>query len=134
MNNASHLDFVSVLVAFSAAAFGPKLGEVVGYYSAIVVCAVLGGAMSVSRRPPASRLKTSLDMFISIVLALIATIPAATFISAHWPAFEVRLLVGFVAIGIGFVGSDWPKVLRWLGGVIKNAVELFVAKKSGGGQ
>lgn len=132
MSSTSHLDFVSVVVAFSAVLFGDKLGEVVGYYSVIILCAVLGGAMSGTRRERASIGRTLLDMFISVALALVATIPAAAFISAHWPSFEVRLLVGFVAIGIGFVGSDWPTVFRWAGGLLKVVIELVATRKAGG--
>lgn len=110
------LDIVAVSVVLAGLMFDSRIAEIVGPYAVIVLAAILGGALSASRRGEASRGKTIGYMALVIILALLVTVPLAEVTAAHIPVARVepRVLFAPVAAIVAGIGHDWPTVLLWL--------------------
>lgn len=109
------LNIVAFAVALAGLVFDPRIAEFVGTYAVIFLGAVLGGALSASRRGSASRTATLVYMALVILLALLVTVPLAEALAPHIPVvrLEPRVLFAPVAAVVAGIGHDWPKVLLW---------------------
>lgn len=123
------LDVVTMAIALAAAMFGPELATFVGPYAVIFLGAVLGGAWSASRRPPATRVETVGYLALIVLLAVLVTVPLADF-AATYLGLQSRVLFAPVAAVISGVGPDWPGVFAWAWGIVRGIVE----RKTGGTQ
>jgi len=128
----SPLDIVTVSVVMAGLIFDPRIAEIVGPYAVILLGAILGGALSASRRGAATRVETLGYMALVVILALLVTVPLAEVTAAHIPVARVepRVLFAPVAAIVAGIGHDWPNVGRWVVGLVRGMVERWAGKPS----
>lgn len=126
------LDLVTVFITIAAALFGKELAGVVGPYAVIFLGAILGGAWSASRRPATTRLALVGYLAAVVIGVLMVTVPAAELIASRYPAIEVRWMLGPVAVIVGGIGGDWPKVIAWFLGLFRSVVERWATRQGAG--
>lgn len=126
------IDLVSLLVLVASLLFGDTLGHALGPYAVIVLGALLGAAWSASRLDPRGGVSTLRHIAMMVVLALIVTVPLASW-GADYFQIERRWLFGPVAVVIAGVGPDWPAVARWAAALARNAVEAIANRRNGDG-
>lgn len=130
MATESLTDAVGLSVLIAAAAFSPEVAAVVGPYVLIAAASVIGASFSLARRPPSSRW-SAFGYFARVVgLATFLTVGLSTWLAGHYEALTERALLAPVALLIGFIGHDWPKLLRALVSGIFKTIDNFRA--SGG--
>lgn len=79
--------------------------------------------MSATRYRQSSILGTAWSILLSVGIAIVISLPAAVFVAAKWPTLEVGWTLGMIAALVGGVGTDWPKVFKWLFGVAGSFIE-----------
>jgi hypothetical protein len=94
-----------------AAAFAALLGPTFGPYAVIVWAAFAGAMWPLSKRPTATRLAGVLFVLRVVATATIVTVPAAVAMEQQL-GVPVHHAIGLVALGIGMVGDDWPRLAR----------------------
>lgn len=121
------LDIVAVAIAFASLLFEPRLAEIIGPYAVIILGAILGGALSASRRGPTTRAATIVYMALMIILALLVTVPLAEVTAAYIPIVRVepRVLFAPLAAVVAAIGNDWVAVGKWVIGLVRRAVERW---------
>lgn len=118
------LDVVAFAVAMFSLLFGGAVSEALGPYAVIIVAATAGGAMALAERPPASRMRGLVYLAVNVVVAVLLTVPLAAGaavaiagVAQSWGmpwlhALSAQVLLAPIALGIGWVGDRWPRVLR----------------------
>lgn len=102
------------MVALLALLLGPAVAKIVGPYAIIIIGASTGAAWALSRRDPRSRLNAFWFFVRLNVTALLLSVPLAM-LARHWGApVDPQWLIVPIAILIGGVGDDWPKVGRFV--------------------
>lgn len=122
-----NLDLVSVAVALLGVLLSREVAQIVGPYVVIFFGAILGASFAASRRPQTTRSRLLGFMATVVGLTLVITVPCAQIIAAWYPEAEVRWTLGPVAILIGGIGSDWPKVAAWFLGLVRTVVERWAS-------
>lgn len=125
------LSAVAVAVTLSGLIFDSKVAEVVGPYAVICLGAVLGGAVSASRRGSSTRLGTLGYMALVIVFALLVTVPLAEVVADHIPGANVEPsdLFAVVAAVVAGIGHDWPNVGLWFINLARGMAERWANSK-----
>lgn len=127
-----NIDIVTLAIALAAVLFSRETSEVVGPYAVILFCALLGAGWSASRRTQ-NRTGSTLFYMLGIVgLAVVITVPAAQIVAEHW-GLERRWTLGPVALVIGGIGRDWPRVGRWALNTAREALEAAARRWGRGG-
>lgn len=127
MNTTTSLDPVAATTAFFAVLFGPDLAAYAGPYVVIIIGANVGAAWSLGRRPVMSRSGAFYHFLLMCGTALILTVPLAEWIGIKIGSEDARWLFAPVAMFIGGVGGDWPKLAKWIG-------RRFIERKIGQGE
>lgn len=110
----SHLDPVSVSIALASIIFGPALAGVIGPYAVIIISATVGAAWALGRRDPAARLSAAWYFLRLNATAVLITVSLAN-LAARWlGADDSRWMLAPIALLVGCIGDDWPRVGRWL--------------------
>lgn len=110
----SHLDPVSVSIALASIIFGPALAGVIGPYAVIIISATVGAAWALGRRDPAVRLSAAWYFLRLNATAVLITVSLAN-LAARWlGADDSRWMLAPIALLVGCIGDDWPRVGRWL--------------------
>lgn len=110
----SHLDPVNVAIALAGVLFGPTLAAVVGPYAVIIIAATVGAAWSLGRREPAPRLGAAWYFLRLQTTAILVTASLAS-AAARWLGLDDHTwLLAPIALLVGGVGDDWPRLMRWL--------------------
>lgn len=115
------------MTALFAVIFGPDLAVFAGPYVVIIIGANVGAAWSLGRRPVTSRGGAFKHFLLMSSTAIIFTVPLAEWIGMKLGSQDARWLFAPIAMLIGGVGGDWPRLLRWLG-------RRFYERKVGSGQ
>jgi len=100
---------------------GPALAGVIGPYAVIIIAALAGASWALSDETATNT--TSALWFllrITITAAVLTSVVVALLERYLLPGGNEasRWLIAPVAFGIGWVGRDWPTLLRWLGSLL----------------
>lgn len=122
----NHLDPVNVFISIITLALGPAIAAVLGPYAVILLASTIGAAWSLGRREPFKTRSAAASYFMLMNgTALLVTVSIANGIG-HWIGQEdASWLLAPVALFIGGVGYDWPRLLRW-------ALRRFIVFRTGG--
>lgn len=121
MNN---LDPVNVTVAVFATLFSPALAAIIGPYAVILVASTVGAAWALGRRDPSAKLSAFYYFLRLNATAAVVTVGLASTLGAWIGHEDPTWMLAPIALIIGGVGDDWPKLLTWLG-------RLFIEIKFG---
>lgn len=125
----TQLDPVNVAVALFSVVFGPSLASVVGPYAVIILSSTVGAAWALGRRDPAARTGAAWYMLRLNATAVIVTVSLANLVG-RWLGLEDHTwLLAPIALVVGGVGDDWPRVGKWL---FVRAGRIFERRTGGG--
>lgn len=65
------------------------------------------------------------------VMAWLLAGSMAEIAAVQWPTLDDKRLLAPVALGIGWVGHRWPAVGRWIGRMVRTAVEAWLKSDRG---
>lgn len=129
----NHLDPVNVAIALAGILFGPTLAAVVGPYAVIIIAATVGAAWSLGRREPAPRLGAAWYFVRLQATAILVTASLAS-AAARWLDLEDHTwLLAPIALLVGGVGDDWPRLVRWLLARVQRLIDRRARGTPGGG-
>lgn len=112
MNNT--LDPVNVAIALASVLFGPALAGVIGPYAVILIASTVGAAWALGRRDPSARLGAAWYFLRLNATAVLVTVGLAN-IAGQWLGHDdTRWMLAPIALLVGGVGDDWPRLGRWL--------------------
>lgn len=121
-------DIVGLCVFIAALLFSSDVAGVVGPYMVIVIASTIGASFAVARRDKSTR-TSAIWFFTRVVgLAVLLTVGFAAVANAFRPDLSPRVLLAPIAILIGFVGDDWPKLLAKCLRVLYGALDLLRGK------
>lgn len=123
------LDIIAVLTALAGVMFTPAAAAIVGPYAAIVIAAMTGAAFGLSRRGPSSRWEAIKFQGRAIFMAILLTVTICNLLETYVFQREVKWFLVPVALGIGWMGDDWPKVLSWITSTLKRIVLRWAKEK-----
>ena len=127
--NTSNLDPVSVAIALAGVLFGPALAAVVGPYAVIIISATVGAAWALGRRDPDLTLGAAWYFLRLNATAVVVTVSLAR-LAGMWIGVEdLSWLLAPVALVVGGVGDDWPRLGRWM---LVRAGRIFEHRVGGG--
>lgn len=121
-------DFVTLVILVSATVLDPELSRIVGPYAVIFFSAALGGAWGASRQETYTRIDTLKFLLLGIGTALVITVPLSVYLEQHW-LVESKWTLGPVAMLVGGIGKDWPRVGEWVLGFARKVIELWAKEK-----
>ena len=110
----AQLDPVSVASALASVIFGPALATVIGPYAVIIVSATVGAAWALGRREPGARLGAAWYFLRLNATAVLVTASMATLAGRWMGIAETNWMLAPIALLVGGVGDDWPRIGRWL--------------------
>ncbi len=126
----THLDPVNVAIAVAGVLFGPALAGVIGPYAVIILSATVGAAWALGRRPASPRLGAAWFFLRLQTTAVLITVSLAN-LAGRWLGMEDHTwLLAPIALLVGGVGDDWPRVGRWL---VLRGLRLFERRAGGDG-
>lgn len=110
----NHLDPVNAAIVFASIVFGPALAALIGPYSVIVIASAVGAAWSLRRRASDSPHLDTLCFFLLIIFtAILVTVGIANTVANWLNLTDATFLLSPIALLIGGIGSDWPRILKW---------------------
>ena len=113
--NLQQLDPVNVAIVAAGVIFGPALAEFIGPYAVIILCATLGAGWSLGlRQQRGFRLGAAWYFLRLNATAVIATVGLTTLAGRWLGIADPSWLLSPIALLVGGVGDDWPKLIRWL--------------------
>lgn len=119
-----NLEPTAAVTLLLTAAFGPVLAGIIGPYSVIIICALVGGGWSLSRREPTDRGSATIFLLLITSSATFLTVGASYILNHLWLSLEsATWLLAPVSMLIGIIGHDWPRVGKWLVGPISRWIE-----------
>ena len=111
----NQLDPINAAIAIASVIFGPVLATYIGPYSLIMVAATVGASWALRRQKVHLTALETISYFTLInFTAVIVTVGIATLIANWFAIAEPNWLLAIVALVVGGVGSDWPRVLKWV--------------------
>lgn len=126
--NQQSLDIVSVFVFAATLIFAPTMAAVIGPYLAIVLASTIGASFALARRESSSR-GDAMMFFVRINgLAILLTVGLAAATRMWRPDLPESLLLVPIALLVGFVGDDWPKMLSKLLRMVYAGLDLLRPK------
>lgn len=103
-------DALGLFALFAAWIFSPQIAVVVAPYMLIVTANVVGASLSLARRPTTSRL-SALGYFLRIIgIGVLVTVGISSLLASYHQSLTERALLAPVALVIGIVGHDWPRI------------------------
>jgi hypothetical protein len=127
--NQTHLDPVSVAIALASVIFGPAMAAIVGPYAVIIIAATVGAAWALGRREQGSRLGAVWYFMLMNGTAVMVTVSLAKLAGRYLGDTDPYWLLAPIALVVGGVGEDWPKVGRW---AFSRVARVFERRLSGG--
>lgn len=112
--------------------FGPEVAVYVGPYVVILLASTVGASFALARRTVESRSNAILFFIRTNGLALLLTVALAAAVSGHHPELTERVLIAPIAFVLGFIGDDWPKLLRWAGTKVNALIDVLIKMRGGG--
>lgn len=135
MNSGHHnTDLVNAAVTILTVILGPAMAGVVGPYAVILLASLVGGGWALGRREPASRTSGALFLLLIAGTAAMVTNGLALLVASLIGAnlADVNWLLAPIALCVGAVGHDWPKVGRWLVGRAGRFIDVLIELRRGG--
>lgn len=126
--SAPQLDPVSVAIAISGVVFGPALAAVIGPYAVILIASTVGAGWSLGRRDPSEKLGAAWYFLRLNATAMLITVSLATVAGRWLGVVDHTWLLAPIALLVGGVGDDWPRLARWF---LARAARL-VERRTGG--
>lgn len=117
-------DAVGFGIFLAGLAYAPNVAAVVGPYIVIVLASVIGASWALKRREKTSRTAALLYFLRVAGLAVLITVSLAGIGSSYYSSLTERVLITPVALMVGAIGDDWPKVLRALVRFLFKAIDL----------
>ena len=125
VNSPPVTDIVALCVVVAATLFSNEAAEIIGPYVVIIVASTIGASFSLARRDKDAR-TGAIWFFARLVgLAILLTVGLAAWASKRWPATNERILLAPIALVIGFIGPDWPRLLRRFVKFVFAAIDLL---------
>lgn len=109
------LDPVAVAVALITLFLGPKIAVYVGPYVVIAAAGLTGAAFSLGRRGPQSKLGAFSFLAVMVAFSMLMTVGATKLLALAWEPLGSTWMIAPMALVIGYIGDDWPDLLRWFG-------------------
>jgi hypothetical protein len=110
----NQLEPTNVAIAMASVLFGPALAGVIGPYAVILIASTVGAAWALGRRDPLARLGAAGYFLRLNATALLITVGLST-LAGNWLGFaETNWMLAPIALFVGGVGDDWPKIGRWV--------------------
>lgn len=133
---AESIDPVAVAVALITLLIGPKLATYVGPYVVIAAAGLTGAAFSLGRRNPEAKLGPLAFLSIMVLFSMLLTVGLTQALAMLWHPFGSSWMLAPVALVVGYVGDDWPDLMRWLASRAGRLLErrAGVDDRSPGGQ
>lgn len=110
----NQLEPTNVAIALAGVLFGPALAALVGPYAVILIASTVGAAWALGRRDPSARLGAAGYFLRLNATALVVTVGLATMAGKWLGIEETNWMLAPIALVVGGVGDDWPRLGRWL--------------------
>ncbi|WP_156480903.1 hypothetical protein [Variovorax sp. PAMC 28711] len=128
MNDRAVTDAVGFGIFLAGLFYAPDVAAVVGPYIVIVLASVIGASFALKRRDKTTRL-IAVWYFLRVAgLAVLITVSLASMGSSYYSSVTERVLITPVALIVGAVGDDWPKLLRAVVRFIFRTIDLARGK------
>lgn len=111
----NQIDPLSAAIALVSLVLSPALAVYIGPYSVIVFSSTIGAAWALRRNGTAYSAVQKLCYFALINgTAILVTVGIANIVGSwlNMPADTHYLLISPIALLVGGIGNDWPRVLR----------------------
>lgn len=109
------IDPITASTAFASVLFGPDLAHIIGPYAVILLASTTGAGWALGRHPPMATRMNALAFFLRLnVMALLLTVPFAHGATRVFDLADASWLLAPIALMIGAIGNDWPKVGQWV--------------------
>lgn len=132
MNQGSHLDPISVLVAAASLLFAQEVADIVGPYLIILFASSIGASFALKARPESSKL-SAVGFYARVNgLAVLLTFFVASIVHQYYPTANISTYFAPVAFVIGFVGDRWPSVFMWAARKLSKFVDMWIKSRSDG--
>ena len=118
----NNLDPVHVATLVFGGFLAPAVAQILGPYAVIVLCCTIGTSWALGRRPTSSRASALKFFLLMNGTALMVTTAAARGVANHFEVDDPNWLLAPVALMIGWIGHDWPSI-------VKRVLNLFYPKK-----
>lgn len=102
----------AVAVAVAGAAVGPRFAQYIGAYSIILVGWFAGLLYGLYTRAPDSKLPVWAYTLFTLIVCMLATVPASQ-IAAEWVPFSYTALLFPIAVAIPAVPDKWGQIGAW---------------------
>jgi hypothetical protein len=110
----NQLEPTNVAIALASVLFGPALAGVIGPYAVILIASTVGAAWALGRRDPSARLGAA-GYFLRLNATALLITAGLSAMAGHWLGFEeTNWMLAPIALFVGGVGDDWPKIGRWV--------------------
>ena len=126
------IGIVALAGALASLVFGPEIAGYVGPYVVILLASTVGASFALARRQVETRSNAAWFFIRTNGLAVLLTVAVAAAISGHHPALTERVLIAPIAFVLGYVGDDWPSLLRWAAGKVNALVDVLIKMRGGG--
>lgn len=126
------ISIVALAVLLASALFGPEVAHVVGPYVVIVLASTIGASFALARRKVDEKLAAAWFFLRVNGLAILLTVALAAAVSGYFEELSERVLLAPIAFTVGFIGDEWPQIMRWAGGKVNDLVDALIKLKGGG--
>lgn len=110
----NQLEPTNVAIALASVLFGPPLAGVIGPYAVILIASTVGAAWALGRRDPGARLGAAWYFLRLNATAVLITVGLAS-VAGRWLGHDdTTWMLAPIALLVGGVGDDWPRLGRWL--------------------
>lgn len=127
MNN---LDPVAVAALLASIIFGPELAAIIGPYAVILLSSLVGAAWALGRRDTSVKLNACWFVLRLAATAMLVTVPLAALIGRLTWGGDASWMLAPIALIVGAVGDDWPRVGQWAFSCLGRVFE----RRAGGGK
>lgn len=125
----NQLDPINVAIVIASVILGEALAEVIGPYTVILIAATVGTAWSLGRRSPSSKFNAFGYFALMVSTAALVTVSTANAIGNWLGHTDTSWMLAPIAMLIGGIGGDWPRLLVWS---FKRALQIFERRNGGG--
>lgn len=108
------IDPVSAIVAVLTAFLSPAVAHMMGTYSIIFIAAAFGAGWALMRRESGTLLGAISFVILITGTATLVTAGVTELLNSYLQLGSINFLLAPVALIIGGIGHDWPRVLPWL--------------------
>lgn len=124
-------DAVGLGIFLASLIYAPNVAAIIGPYIVIILASVIGASFALKRREKTTRLAAVWYFGRVAGLAILLTGALASWASTQYDGWSERALIAPIALFLGSVGDDYPKLFQWF---VQRGFSLldFVRPKKGG--